>query len=73
MGRRGSLGHWLNTGTQGGQDVLFNAMGGIASGASADISKLVFADVSLKPFHCIGFSLTRFNSLMEMVEMVRGD
>lgn len=35
----------MNTGTQGGQDVLLHAMGGIATGAAPDITKLVFADV----------------------------
>jgi hypothetical protein len=46
IGKGGSLGHWLNTGTQGGQDVLFQAMGGIATGAAPDISKLFFADIN---------------------------
>jgi hypothetical protein len=46
IGKGGSLGMWLNTGTAGGQDVLFLAQGGIATGASPNISNLVFADVS---------------------------
>ena len=46
IGKGGSLGHWLNTGSVGGQDVIFEAQGGIATGASPDISRIVFADVS---------------------------
>lgn len=46
IGKGGSLKHYLNLGTVGGQDVLFYAQGGIATGAVDDISKLVFADVS---------------------------
>jgi hypothetical protein len=46
IGAGGSLGHWLNTGTKGGQDVLFIAQGGIATGAAPDLSKLVFADIN---------------------------
>lgn len=45
LGKGGSVGHWLNTGSAGGQDVLFVAQGGIATGASDDVSKIVFADV----------------------------
>jgi hypothetical protein len=47
IGKGGSLGAWLNTGSPGGQDVLFVAEGGIATGASNEISKIVFADVSI--------------------------
>jgi hypothetical protein len=46
IGKGGSLAHWMNTGSQGGQDVLFHAMGGIATGAAPDISKLFFADIN---------------------------
>ncbi|KAH8671546.1 hypothetical protein BX600DRAFT_496225 [Xylariales sp. PMI_506] len=46
VGESGSLLHYMNTGTVGGQDVLFLAQGGIASGAVVDISDLVFADVN---------------------------
>ncbi|EYB22343.1 hypothetical protein FG05_13219 [Fusarium graminearum] len=46
IGEGGSLNHHLNTGSVGGRDVLFHAMGGIAARAASDISKLVFADVS---------------------------
>ncbi|EFQ34084.1 uncharacterized protein GLRG_09228 [Colletotrichum graminicola M1.001] len=49
IGEGGALQHHLNTGSVGGQDVLFLAQGGIASGAVDDISRLVFAD---KAFHC---------------------
>ncbi|KAK6708383.1 hypothetical protein SNK04_009348 [Fusarium graminearum] len=45
IGEGGSLNHHLNTGSVGGRDVLFHAMGGIAARAASDISKLVFADV----------------------------
>lgn len=45
IGVGGSLGLWLNTGEQGAQSVLFQAQGGIASGASPDISNVVFADL----------------------------
>ncbi|KAG5808825.1 hypothetical protein H9Q71_006708 [Fusarium xylarioides] len=46
IGEGGSLKHHLNTGSVGGRDVLFHAMGGIATGAVSDISKLVFADMT---------------------------
>lgn len=46
IGEGGALGHWLNTGSAGGQDVLFVAQGGIATGAVSGISKLVFADLT---------------------------
>ncbi|CCT67685.1 uncharacterized protein FFUJ_14670 [Fusarium fujikuroi IMI 58289] len=46
IGEGGSLKHHLNTGSVGGRDVLFHAMGGIATGAVSDISKLVFADMN---------------------------
>lgn len=46
IGEGGALMHYMNTGTVGGQDVLFLAQGGIATGAAPDITKLVFADVS---------------------------
>jgi FG-GAP-like repeat len=46
IGAGGSLGHWLNTGSKGGKDVIFVAQGGIASGAATDLSTLIFADVS---------------------------
>lgn len=45
MGEGGALKHHLNTGSNGGQDVLFVAMGGIATGAASDISTLIFADM----------------------------
>jgi len=51
VGVGGSLMHYMNTGTRGGQDVLFLAQGGIATGASPDIDRLVFADVSCLPLH----------------------
>jgi hypothetical protein len=47
IGEGGSLRHFMNTGTVGGQDVLFLDQGGIASGATSNISKLVFADVRM--------------------------
>jgi GDSL-like lipase/acylhydrolase family protein/VCBS repeat protein len=46
IGENGALGHWLNTGQPGSQDVLFVAQGGIATGASNDLSKVVFADMN---------------------------
>ncbi|KAL0929864.1 uncharacterized protein CTRU02_215073 [Colletotrichum truncatum] len=46
IGEHGSLKHHMNTGSPGGQDVLFHAMGGIATGAVDDISRLVFADMN---------------------------
>ncbi|KND93383.1 Lipase 1 [Tolypocladium ophioglossoides CBS 100239] len=46
IGEGGALKHYMNTGTVGGQDVLFLAQGGIATGASPDITKLVFADMN---------------------------
>ncbi|KAF4990980.1 hypothetical protein FDECE_14187 [Fusarium decemcellulare] len=46
IGEGGSLKHHMNTGSVGGRDVLFHAMGGIATGAVSDISKLVFADMN---------------------------
>ncbi|KAK7955848.1 carbohydrate esterase family 3 protein [Apiospora aurea] len=46
IGEHGALKHHLNTGSPGGQDVLFHAMGGIATGAVEDISRLVFADMN---------------------------
>ncbi|TLD05009.1 uncharacterized protein PgNI_09260 [Pyricularia grisea] len=45
IGEHGALKHHMNTGTAGGQDPLFIAMGGIATGASEDISAIVFADM----------------------------
>ena len=50
IGEGGSLNHYMNTGSPGGEDVKFHAMGGIAAGAVDDISKLVFADVSKTRF-----------------------
>ncbi|KAL6864240.1 SGNH hydrolase-type esterase domain-containing protein [Trichoderma novae-zelandiae] len=46
IGAGGSLRHFMNTGTVGGQDVRFRDQGGIATGATSDISKLVFADMN---------------------------
>ncbi|CAI6088155.1 unnamed protein product, partial [Clonostachys chloroleuca] len=46
IGQGGSLKYHMNIGSPGGQDVLFEAMGGIATGAVSDISKLVFADMN---------------------------
>ncbi|KAJ3565378.1 hypothetical protein NPX13_g7525 [Xylaria arbuscula] len=46
IGEHGALKHHMNTGSPGGQDVLFHAMGGIATGAVEDISQLVFADMN---------------------------
>ncbi|KAI9170782.1 hypothetical protein HJFPF1_00255 [Paramyrothecium foliicola] len=45
IGAGGALGHWLNTGSPGGQDVLFVNQGGIATGAASNISRVVFADM----------------------------
>ncbi|TIC96910.1 hypothetical protein CH35J_007763 [Colletotrichum higginsianum] len=45
IGAGGSLKHWMNTGTVGGQDVVFYYQGGIATGGTSDISNLVLADV----------------------------
>lgn len=45
IGEGGALKHHMNTGSDGGEDVLFEAMGGIATGAASDISKLVFGDM----------------------------
>jgi len=56
IGKGGSLGAWLNTGPEGGQDVLFVAQGGIATGAAPDISKLVFGDVSFLLFSVTSLS-----------------
>ncbi|KAH6949082.1 SGNH hydrolase-type esterase domain-containing protein, partial [Fusarium avenaceum] len=44
IGEGGSLKHHINTGSPGGRDVLFHAMGGIATGAVRDISKLMNGD-----------------------------
>ncbi|KAK2749084.1 hypothetical protein CKAH01_06581 [Colletotrichum kahawae] len=44
-GSGGPLRHWMNTGSPGGQNVLFLDQGGIATGATSDISKLVLADM----------------------------
>lgn len=52
IGEHGSLKHYMNTGSLGGQDVLFQAMGGIATGAVDEISQLVFADVSRSAQAC---------------------
>lgn len=49
IGEGGSLMHYMNIGSPGGREVLFEAQGGIAEGAVRDISKLVFADVSPPP------------------------
>ncbi len=46
MGVGGSLGLWLNTGLQGGHDVLFVNQGGIATGASPDIDNVVLSDIN---------------------------
>lgn len=46
IGKGGSLGHWMNTGPVGKENVLFNSRGGIATGAVSDIDNLIFADVS---------------------------
>ncbi|KAF5019289.1 hypothetical protein F66182_8707 [Fusarium sp. NRRL 66182] len=46
IGEGGALKHYMNTGSLGGQDVVFHAKGGIATGASKDISKVVFADMN---------------------------
>ncbi|KAJ6439023.1 Lipase 1 [Purpureocillium lavendulum] len=46
IGEGGALRHHMNTGTVGGQDVLFLAQGGIATGAAPDVTKLVFADMN---------------------------
>ncbi|KAF6833212.1 hypothetical protein CPLU01_05731 [Colletotrichum plurivorum] len=46
IGKGGALKHHLNTGSAGGEDVLFLAQGGIATGAVSDISRLVFADLN---------------------------
>lgn len=46
IGAGGSLNHWLNTGSAGGEDVVFVAQGGITSGDAPDVDHLVFADVS---------------------------
>jgi hypothetical protein len=47
IGAGGSLAHWLNTGTTGGEDVQWTEMGGIASGDCPDADHLVLADVSV--------------------------
>ncbi|XEU97523.1 hypothetical protein FSHL1_002809 [Fusarium sambucinum] len=46
IGKGGALKHHMNTGSPGGRDVVFHAKGGIATGASKDISKIVFADMN---------------------------
>ncbi|KAJ4208903.1 hypothetical protein NW759_013504 [Fusarium solani] len=46
IGEGGSLKHHMNTGSAGGQDVLFHAMGVIATGAVRNLSNLVFADMN---------------------------
>ncbi|KAH7006558.1 SGNH hydrolase-type esterase domain-containing protein [Fusarium venenatum] len=46
IGEGGALKHHMNTGSPGGRDVVFHAKGGIATGASKDISKIVFADMN---------------------------
>jgi hypothetical protein len=58
IGAGGSLGHWLNTGTEGGTDVLFVAEGGIATGVGTDISNIVFADVSFPQHRTLFVFLT---------------
>lgn len=46
IGEGGALYHYMNTGSPGGQDVLFLSQGGIASDATSNVSNLIFADVS---------------------------
>ena len=46
IGKGGSLGLYLNTGTQGGHDVLFLNQGGIATGASSNIDNIVLSDIN---------------------------
>jgi hypothetical protein len=57
IGAGGSIGHWLNTGEVGSQNVLFVAQGGIATGAESNLHNIVFADVS-----STGLTETRGNS-----------
>lgn len=47
IGEGGSLRNFLNIGRVGEQSVSFYDMGGIASGATSNITKLVFADVRI--------------------------
>jgi hypothetical protein len=46
IGEGGALKHYMNTGTAGGQDVVFIDQGGIFNGATSNITRIVFADVS---------------------------
>ena len=46
IGEGGSLKHFMDVGSVGGQDPIFYNQGGIVVGAVSNISKLVFADVS---------------------------
>lgn len=57
LGAGGSLGHWLNTGSEGGTDVNFQAFGGIATGPNVDIGEVLFADVSRFVCNCCKFTL----------------
>lgn len=45
VGKGGALRAWLNMGRQGGDDPTFIEQGGIAGGATDDITRVVFADV----------------------------
>lgn len=57
IGEGGALKYYMNNGTTGGQDVLFLDQGGIFEGATSNITKIVFADVSSPPKTAIkGFS-----------------
>lgn len=47
IGEGGSLRHFMNTGNVDYQNLFFSDQGGIASGATSNITKLVFADVRM--------------------------
>jgi hypothetical protein len=57
IGEGGALKHYMNTGTAGGQDVVFVDQGGIFNGATSNITKIVFADVSSRNNSLKQFSL----------------
>ncbi|EHK47851.1 hypothetical protein TRIATDRAFT_282388, partial [Trichoderma atroviride IMI 206040] len=46
IGEGGTLKHYMNVGSVGGQDVIFYAQGEIATGAVDDMSRLVFANIN---------------------------
>ncbi|KAK2029622.1 hypothetical protein LX32DRAFT_616739 [Colletotrichum zoysiae] len=71
IGEGGALKHHLNTGSVGGQDVLFLAQGGIATGAVDDISRLVFADEGVPLYIDQGPAKTLADGISQKPESIR--